>query len=361
MNLLTWLGILICLSQSAILSGMNLGLYSLSKLELNVAARKGDQNASRVLKYRRDSNFTLVTILWANVSVNVLLAMLSESALSGILAFLFSTLIITVFAEIIPQAYFSRHALRLAAFLLPVLRFYQILLYPLARPSAMILEAWLGGEEMRFFQERDLRRVIQLHMDASTSEIDRVEGQGALNFLDLDDVPLSEEGQLIDPTSILSLKFDGPLPEFPPIRPTRDDSLLQAINTSGKSWVVITDLIGEPRLVLSADDFIREAIFDPDNFNPHRHCHRPIISSESETKLGVLIQRYQVRSGEIGDDIIDDDVILLWGKQRRVITGTDILGRLLRGIAFPPNSGTTLMNLDNNQEPGHSVLNQSNQ
>jgi metal transporter CNNM len=41
MNLLTWIGIFICLSQSALLSGMNLGLFSLSKLELNVAAGKG--------------------------------------------------------------------------------------------------------------------------------------------------------------------------------------------------------------------------------------------------------------------------------------------------------------------------------
>ncbi len=270
MNLLTWIALFICLSQSAILSGMNLGLFSLSKLELNVAARKGDQNARNVLKFRRDTNFTLATFLWANVGVNVLLAMLSDFALSGVLAFLFSTFVITIFAEIIPQAYFSRHALRLAAFLLPVLRFYQVLLFPLARPLdrviviAMILDAWLGNEGIRYFQERDLRRVIQLHMDASISEIDRVEGQGALNFLDLDDIPLREEGELIDPDSVLQIDFDGPLPVFPPIEPEKDDPFLQAVNASGKSWVVITDCNREPLLVLSADDFIREAIFDPE-------------------------------------------------------------------------------------------------
>ena len=349
MDILTWIAIFICLSQSAILSGMNLGLFSLSKLELNVAARKGDQNAQKVLKFRRDTNFTLVTILWANVGVNVLLAMLSDSALSGVLAFLFSTVVITIFAEIIPQAYFSRHALRLAALLLPVLRFYQILLYPLARPSAMILDAWLGNEGVRYFKERDLRQVIQLHMDASTSEIDRVEGQGALNFLDLDDIPLREEGEVIDPDSILQLDFDGPLPVFPPIEPEKDDPFLQAVNASGKSWVVITDCNKEPRLVLSADDFIREAIFEPEHFNPYRHCHRPILGKESDTKLGILIQRYQVRHGKVEDDIIEDDVILLWGEQKRVITGTDILGRLLRGIAHPPDSGTILVSLDDDQ------------
>jgi metal transporter CNNM len=43
-----------------------------------------------------------------------------------------------------------------------------------------------------------------------------------------------------------------------------------------------------------------------------------------------------VRPGRIGDDIIDKDVILLWDNYPRIVTGTDILGRLLRGIARPP-------------------------
>jgi hypothetical protein len=30
--------------------------------------------------------------------------------------------------------------------------------------------------------------------------------------------------------------------------------------------------------------------------------------------------------------VIDEDIILLWGETKRVITGADILGRLMRGI-----------------------------
>ncbi|MBW6516443.1 MAG: DUF21 domain-containing protein, partial [Candidatus Cloacimonetes bacterium] len=130
MDLLTWVGILFCLSQSALFSGMNLGLFSISKLELQVEVKKGNQSAKKVLKLRDNVNLTLVTILWGNVGVNVLLAMLSDSVLSGVIAFLFSTIVITVFAEIIPQAYFTRNALKLSALLLPILRVYQIILYP---------------------------------------------------------------------------------------------------------------------------------------------------------------------------------------------------------------------------------------
>jgi hypothetical protein len=32
------------------------------------------------------------------------------------------------------------------------------------------------------------------------------------------------------------------------------------------------------------------------------------------------------------DDVIDQGLILVWGQQRRIITGADLLERLLRGI-----------------------------
>lgn len=338
MVLLFWCGILLCLSQSAMLSGLNLGLFSLSRMELNVAARKGDPRAKRLLLVRKDANFALVTILWGNVGVNVVLALLSGSLLHGVAAFLFSTVIITVFAEIIPQAYFTRHAMRLASLLLPVLRCYQVILYPVARPTAWVLDRWLGGEEVRFFRERDLRRLIELHIEAAESEIDLVEGQGALNFLEMDDVSLDNEGEIVDEDSIIRLDFNGERPVFPSIQPNAEDSFLQTVNRSGKSWVVLADQAGVPKLVLNSADFTREAIFASDCFNPHRHCHRPIIARRANVKLGEVIPCFQVRPGGVGEDVIEKDVILLWDGNPRIVTGTDILGRLLRGIARPPIS-----------------------
>ena len=333
MNTLTWLGILVCLSQSAMLSGLNLGLFSLNKLELQVEAKKGNPQAKRVLHIRDDANFALATILWGNVSVNVLLALLSGSAMSGVMAFLFSTVVITIFAEIIPQSYFTRHALRMTSLLAPMLRAYQVALWPVARLTGLALDRWLGGESIRFFPERDLRKVIKLHMESASSDIAHVEGQGALNFLEIDDVPLGEEGEPVDPDSVLKLEFDGDRPLFPTVAADIEDGFLRAVNDSGKSWVVIVDPQGEPRLLLRAEDFIREALFAPGKFNPYRHCHRPIIARGAHETLGGLIQRFRVDPQRPGDDIIDADVILLWGGRPRIVTGTDILGRLLRGIA----------------------------
>lgn len=332
MSALAWLGILFCLSQSAMLSGLNLAFFSLGKLELEVAAREGDHRAVRVRSMREDGNLLLVTILWGNVAVNVLLALLSGSVLSGVLAFLFSTVVITIFGEILPQSYFSRNALRVAAALAPVVRVYQLLLWPVARPTAWVLDAWLGREAISYYRERDLGALIRLHMDAANTEISRVEGLGALNFLSLDDVPLAEEGEALHPESVIELDWTEAGPVFPVIEHTRHDPFLRRLQRPGTSRVVLVDGDREPRLVVDTDAFIRAALFDPDDFDPLRYCHRPIIMRDPARHLGDVIGRFRVRRRHREDDVLDEDVILLWCDTPRIITGTDIVGRLLRGI-----------------------------
>ena len=68
-------------------------------------------------------------------------------------------------------------------------------------------------------------------------------------------------------------------------------------------------------------------------FNPYAHCHRPIIVRDTSTRLGDVLTRLKVQAESAHDDVIDDDIILVWGDDKRVITGADILGRLMRGIA----------------------------
>ena len=144
--------------------------------------------------------------------------------------------------EIIPQAYFSRHALRMGALLAPVLRLYQIILYPFAKPSALMLDWWLGEESIRYFTERDLHRVIREHIDAEESEVSRLEGIGAMNFLSLDDVSVTQEGEEIDPASVITLPIKNDRPVFPSFERKIDDDFLVNVNRSGKKWVIIVEL-----------------------------------------------------------------------------------------------------------------------
>ena len=333
MTILTWMGIALCITQSAMLSGLNLAYFTISKLGLELEASKGNRYALRILKLRHDSNFLLVTILWGNVGVNVLLALLSGSVLSGVMAFFFSTIVITIIGEIVPQAYFSRNALRVGYFLMPVIRFYQFLLFPVAKPTALILDKWLGFEAIRYYNERDLRNIISIHAKAAETDIDRVEGLGAVNFLAIDDLPVSMEGERIAPESIIPLSFLGGMPIFPEITGSGEDPFLRQINLPDKKWIIITNFEGEPKMTINSDRFIREAIFRPQTFNPHFYCHRPIIVRDGLARIGEVLPRLKVHPKRSDDDVIDEDIILYWGEaDKRIITGSDILGRLLRGI-----------------------------
>ncbi len=220
----------------------------------------------------------------------------------------------------------------MASLLLPIFKLYQIILYPVAKPTAKMLDAWLGPEGIHCFRERDMREVIKKHIEASDVDIDRIEGLGALNFLDFDDLRISQEGEDVDPKSIIQLPFERGFPVFPQFERTPSDPFMQKIQSSGKKWVIITDETYEPHLILDADGFLRTALFDSTLFQPYSFCHRPIIVKNPLTKLGSVIWQLKVRPETAEDDVIDHDVILLWSDEKRMITGADILGRLMRGI-----------------------------
>jgi metal transporter CNNM len=328
-----WIGICFCISQSAMFSGLNLAVFSINRHRLKIEVSLGNSNAKKVLRLRRDANFVLTTILWGNVGINVLLTLLSESVLAGVAAFFFSTVIITFVGEILPQAYFSRNALRMAATLAPVLQFYQILLYPVAKPVAKVLDLWLGPEGVHYYREHEFRELIKMHIVEKKAEMGNLEGTGAINFLDLDDLSVAQEGEPVDQSSIIVLPRTDGMPIFPSITPSSSDPLLKKIHNAGKKWVVLVDPSAEPYGVINTDDFIRARFFDHTAFNPLDHWHRPVIIPDAAHNLGSAVAAMKKKDMTEGDECIRRDIILVWGSDKRVITGADILGRLLRGIA----------------------------
>src|SRR3984885_913387 len=211
-----WLAIIVCVVQSALFAGLNLAVFSLSQLRLQLEADGGNADAARVLDLRKNSNQVLATVIWGNVGTNVFITLLSDSVLAGLGAFFFSAVVITLLGEIAPQAYFSRNALRMTARFLPFLNFHRIVLFPFAKPTAMLLDWWLGAEGTAYLREQDLRLLIA-HHGASDGTIGLLEATGAQNFLDLDDVPVCDEGEFLDAKSILSLPLADQrcvLPQF---------------------------------------------------------------------------------------------------------------------------------------------------
>jgi hypothetical protein len=333
-NMILWSGIGFCITQSAMFSGLNLAFFSVPRLRLEIEAANDNKAAIKVLKLREDSNFLLATILWGNVGINVLLTLLSNSVMAGVAAFLFSTFLITFLGEIIPQAYFSRHALKLASKLSPILVFYQYLLFPVTKPSAVMLNWMVGQESIHYFKEKSLAKLIHRHvMEDQAEEIDFVEGMGAINFLTLDDVTVDQEGKQLHPDSIISLEQRNGKPVFPHWSAREDDEFLKKINRSGEKWVVIADDRDNPVWVMDADGFLRAAIFEDEGIDPGEYCHEPILVKDRSKTLGEILRLFKIRPGSAEEFVIDQDIVLLWNHQKQIITGADILGRLLKGIA----------------------------
>lgn len=65
----------------------------------------------------------------------------------------------------------------------------------------------------------------------------------------------------------------------------------------------------------------------------YEHCHRPIVVGDPDSPLGHIIATLKEGMDANSDAAIEKDIVLLWTDgQKRVITGADLLGRLLRGI-----------------------------
>jgi metal transporter CNNM len=94
--------------------------------------------------------------------------------------------------------------------------------------------------------------------------------------------------------------------------------------------------------VVNTHEFLRGVLFSPDAAAPAARFHRPLVVRDPALPLGEVLGRLTVRPEHAGDDVIDEDLILVWGEtDRRIITGSDLLGRLLRGIARQaPAAGT---------------------
>jgi metal transporter CNNM len=327
-----WFGVTACVVQSGLFAGLNLAVFSLSLLRLQIEADGGNTDALRVIELRKDANQVLATVIWGNVITNVLLTLLSDSVLTGLGAFFFSTFAITLLGEIVPQAYFSRNALRMTSRCLPFLTFYRVILFPVAKPTAMLLDWWLGSEGIAYLKEHDIRLLLARHA-AIGGEIGRLEATGAQNFLDLDDVSICDEGEIVDAKSILCLPLANQRCILPPFDRSPSDPFLRRVDASGMKWVIVTDPSGEPVFVLDAHHFLRDALFNELASDPSAYWHRPIVIRDMKARLGDVIGRMKVVQERPEDDVIENDLILVWGSQKRIITGSDLLGRLLRGIA----------------------------
>lgn len=172
--LLIILEVIVLVGLSAIFSGLNISLMSLDPKDLRRKAKLGNREAARVLPYREKAHLSLASILFANIAVVSATSLVLEPHFHGLLAGLISTLLIVVFGEVLPQAFFVRFALKFCAFLAPLLKLTIWLTYVISKPLQLILDRLITSHDNPLHTRDELGLIIGEHR-AATSELDEDE------------------------------------------------------------------------------------------------------------------------------------------------------------------------------------------
>jgi metal transporter CNNM len=166
------LEVLVLVMLSAICSGLNVSLIALDLGDVRRKAKLGDKAARKVLRYRKNLHLSLAAVLLTNVAAVSATSLVLESVLYGLFAGMLSTLLIVVFGEILPQAFFSRRALHFTATLSPLMRTMIIVTYPVSKPLQLLLDSLLKDETEHLQSRHELGMMIAEHLNTPESELD---------------------------------------------------------------------------------------------------------------------------------------------------------------------------------------------
>jgi metal transporter CNNM len=179
---------------SAIFSGLNIALMSLDLPELKRQRKLGNKKARRVYPLRKNTHLTLTSILIGNVgAVSATALVLDESAGNGFIAGALSTLLLVIFGELLPQALFAKQALMVCWIFAPFLKLLTILLYPIAKPLQLMLDAIVGEHsDHQLHSRHELGLIINEHIGDHDSELDDDEVEIIRGALQLSEKQVSD-------------------------------------------------------------------------------------------------------------------------------------------------------------------------
>lgn len=182
----------VLITLSALCSGLNLALMSLDVSELRRKSRLGNKAAKRILPLRRNGHLSLASILLTNVAVVSALSLVLEHEFNGLIAGIASTILIVIFGEVLPQAYFAQRALGITARLAPFLKFMIIFTYPISKPLQLLLDKLFPARASSLHSRQELGLLISEHTDHSQSELDESEVEIIRGALKLSEKRVSE-------------------------------------------------------------------------------------------------------------------------------------------------------------------------
>lgn len=157
-----------------LMSGLTLGLLSLSTLDLQLTSRSSDDGRRRVerlMPLLKSHHRLLVTLLLWNSLANEALPIFFGRLMGEYTSILVSVTAVLLFGEILPQAICSRYGLAIGSALVPVVRTLSMISCPVTWPLAKLLDLLLGGANSELFNRRRLQALMELGEENNADEI----------------------------------------------------------------------------------------------------------------------------------------------------------------------------------------------
>lgn len=178
-----YVGIVVLNILSALFSGLVLGLLSLDITDLEILRKCGTETerryAASIIPMRRHSNLLLCSLVLGNVVVNAGIQFLLDLVFPGLIGFISTTICITIFGEIVPQAVCARYGLAIGANTIWITWIVIILTFPISYPLSKILDVALG-EEIAFVYDRERLqeyiRITKSYNNLDAQEINIITG-----------------------------------------------------------------------------------------------------------------------------------------------------------------------------------------
>ncbi|KAL3814343.1 hypothetical protein ACJIZ3_015611 [Penstemon smallii] len=152
---------------AGLMSGLTLGLMSLSLVDLEVLAKSGTpkdkQYAEKILPVVKNQHLLLCTLLICNAAAMETLPIFLDGLISAWGAILISVTLILLFGEIIPQSVCSRYGLAIGASVAPVVRVLVWICFPVAYPISKLLDLLLGNGHRAMFRRAELKTLVNFH------------------------------------------------------------------------------------------------------------------------------------------------------------------------------------------------------
>ncbi|KAL9233098.1 hypothetical protein vseg_008136 [Gypsophila vaccaria] len=151
---------------AGIMSGLTLGLMSLSLVDLEILQRSGNPSektqAASILPVVQRQHQLLVTLLLCNACAMEALPIYLDKLVNQFAAIVMSVTLVLFFGEVIPQAICSRYGLAVGANFVWLVRILMIVCYPIAYPIGKVLDYLLGHNEA-LFRRAQLKALVSIH------------------------------------------------------------------------------------------------------------------------------------------------------------------------------------------------------